>query len=184
MANGRSGKFGRSHSAQLVGRNGSGIRLDADFAGALDAYEKVIKEKVLRSGAAATARFFYQHMRAVVPVKEGTLYGALYHWHDPKQSNANRQVYATGPNKAKAPHWAQIEYGHWLYNRYAGGRWLESKSNKNARGPAAHDLPGRLEVPVWVPAKPYIQAAWDMRSGAFAAGIEAMKRRAKEEMSS
>lgn len=183
MANGRGVRTSRSRSAQLVGRNSSGIKFDADFAGALGAYEKTIKEKVLRSGAAGAARFFYQHMRAVVPVKEGTLYGAIYHWHDPKQSGPNRQVYAIGPNKSKAPHWAHIEYGHWLFNRYAGGRWLESKSNKNARGPSAHDLPGRLEVPVWVGPKPYIQPAWDMRESAFAAGMEAMKRRAKEELS-
>ena len=182
MANGRGGSRSRSHSAQLVGRNGSGVKFNADFAGALDAYEKAIKEKVLRSGAAATARAFYLQMRAIVPVKEGTLYGAIYHWHDNKQSGPVKQVYSIGPNKSKAPHWAQVEYGHWLYNRYAGGRWLQSKSNKNARGPGAHDLPGRLETPVWVAAKPYIQPAWDIRESAFAAGIEAMKRRAKEEL--
>jgi hypothetical protein len=181
MANARTVKRA-SKTAQLVQRNGVRVSLNADFATALESYKKTILEKVLRSGAATTARTFYLAMRANVPVKEGDLYGAMYHWHDPKQSGQTKQVYYAGPNKRKAPHWAFIEYGHWLYNRYANGSWLQSKSNKNARGPQAHDLPGRLDIPVWVPAKPYIQPAWDRRDAAFAAGMEAMKRRAQEEL--
>jgi hypothetical protein len=178
MANGRSGRTVRSRVAARVPAQ----RVNMGFEEALDNYEKVIKEKVLRSGAAAIAKTFYLEMRARVPVDKGTLFGSIYHWHDAKRSGFDRQVYMAGPNKRTAPHWAQIEYGHWLYNKNIDGKWQKSKSQPNARGPQAHDLPGALEIPVWVPAKPYIQPAWDVRETAFRNGLEAMKRRAKEEL--
>jgi hypothetical protein len=89
-------------------------------------------------------------------------------------------VYTIGPNKGKAQHWYNVEYGHWLYNRYANGRWLRSKSNKNRRGPSAHDIPsGRLLTPQWVAGDRYIDRTWEQNKDA---AVAAMKRRFAEKV--
>jgi hypothetical protein len=166
----------RRRVAQRVGRSSVSATFTGDMAAALRTFAAEKVAQIARPAARAGALVFYGEMRMKVPVDEGTLYGSIYHYYDKQKSTGNMHVYAIGPNKRVAPHWAWIEYGHWLYNRQAEGRWLESKSNKNARGPSAHDLPGRLDTPRWVPADPYIRPAF----GQVQRAIDAALTRAKE----
>lgn len=89
-----------------------GISVLSDVSQALRKLEKGVLEKVLRSGARAGALVFYNEMRLKVPFATGRLYDSIYHWHDDKKSSAKRQTYATGPNKARAPHWHWVEFGN------------------------------------------------------------------------
>ena len=143
--------------------------------------EKRVLPLVLRSGAYAGIRVFYDEMRLRVPVDEGTLYQAIYHWHDDRRSGPFQQVYAAGPNKRKAPHWYVVEFGHWLYNRRGpDGKWLRSKSDSGSRGPGAHNLAGALATPVWVPAQPYVRPTWEAMKGV---ALGAMRVRMRERFS-
>lgn len=138
---------------------------------ALKALENAIKEKVLRSAAYAGARVFYDEMRTRVPVDEGTLYGAIYHYHLEKQSGPTKQLYAIGPNKVKAPHWYNVEYGHWRVNVLIrrGGRWIATKQ--------------RLPAPLWVPGKPYVRPTYDSRKQAAVKAMQVrFEQRLKEVM--
>jgi hypothetical protein len=144
-----------------------------------------IRTKVLRSAAYAGAKIYYDEMRRIVPVKEGELHNAIYHFHDESRSSDKRQTYVIGPNKVKAPHWYWIEFGHWLYNRYADGKWLRSKRNQNARvgkpEPGGwgdvHSLPGARDVPMFVPGKQYIWRTYDAKRAEVA---KAVVRRAQQ----
>ena len=141
------------------------VDMQADVGGAvagLAKLERLVKEKVLRSGAFAGSNVFYLEMRQQVPVRQGTLYGAIYQWHD-ETSTGDRQTYYIGPNKRKAPHWHFIEYGHWLYNIMVNGKWQRSKATRNARGPGAHTLPGARQPPVWVPPQPFVRPTWESK---------------------
>lgn len=178
----------RSKKAILGPRQAMGINIEGDIQASLEKFEKKIKEQVLRSGARAGALVFYNEMRAKVPVDSGTLYGAIYHWHDDKKSGPDRQVYAIGPNKSKAPHWHHVEYGHWRYNRQSPtGQWLRSKAKgaqsvpwPNQQPPENHPLPGRLETPVWTPAYPYIRPTWQRVGDAMKAAMNRMRERMTE----
>lgn len=114
MANAR-GSRRRAHAstAAMFQKDGVGVAfLGPDIEQVNKALEKGIQEKVLRSAARAGIDVFYKEIRLKVPFRTGQLYEAIYQWHDYKQSTATRQVYATGPNKKKAPHWHQVEYGN------------------------------------------------------------------------
>lgn len=116
MANGRAGGKRRgSHasSAQTFKKDSFGVTFSGpDIAELHKALEKGIQEKVLRSAARAGIDVFYKEIRLRVPFATGKLYESIYQWHDDKQSKPTRQVYATGPNKRKAPHWHWVEYGN------------------------------------------------------------------------
>ena len=180
----------RSRAMKVPGQ-GISFSLEGDFTEKLRKLDNDLRTKVLRSGAYAAARVIYDEMHQQVPVgKTGKLYASIYHWHDDKRSTSGKQIYAIGPNKqgaigatkgadgqAKepgfAPHWHLIEYGHWRYNRSINGRWQRSKSVKSKRGPDAHDLPGALAVPVWVPAIPFVRRTWDNKiQAALDAGLK------------
>lgn len=125
-------------------------------------FARKVVEQVLRPGAYAGAKMIYDGMRLKVPVAQGSLRDAIYHWHDGKRSRPDRQIYLIGPNKKEAPHWHWIEFGHWLYNKSRGkDDWLRSKSNPNGRGPGAHDLPGAREERLWVGPKAFVRPTWD-----------------------
>lgn len=127
-----------------------------------DRFVDAFMAKVLRPGAYAGANLIYEGMRMKVPVGTGQLRDAIYHWYDDKRSTSERHVYLIGPNKSKAPHWYNVEFGHWLYNkRTSNGVWLRSKSDPNARGPGAHDLPGAREQRKWVLPQAYIRPTWE-----------------------
>lgn len=162
MANGRAGLRARGGHKGLR-RYVADVVFKSNIEENMRQFSKKIIEPATRSAAYAGIKVFYDEMHRLVPVKEGTLYNAIYHWHDDRHSGPLRQIYATGPNKVKAPHWYNVEFGHWRYNRFdtVGGHWMRSKSSPSARGPGAHDLPGALQTPVWVPASPYIRPTWE-----------------------
>ncbi len=164
MANGRN-RARRSHASGPVTFpvNGSAVSIDGDLSASLKALEAALREKVLRSAAYAGAKVFYNEMRLRVPVKSGRLYAAIYHAHSPELSKPDRQVYRIGPNKRKAPHWHQVEFGHWRVNAIIDGKFTKMK----------------LAEPVWVPAHPYVRPTYEAKAGA---ALTAMKTRMSERM--
>lgn len=191
MANGRNpgaARSARTRQVRLFDSAGVRVTLEGDLAAQIRAFAAEIQEKVVRPMTYAGARIMYDAMRYNVPLKSGQLRDSIYHWFDDKRSNTSRKIYMIGPNKAKAPHWYNVEYGHWRYNKVVDGRFIRSKSNKNARVPVnegvitgdfrqAHDLPGALNAPVWVPANPYIRVTFDQN---VQRALQAMKQRARE----
>lgn len=127
------------------------MELDGDLSNALVGLESALLDKVLRPMAHAGIEVFYKGLRESVPVDEGTLYGSIYQWHDHKRSTRTRQVYASGPNKRKAPHWHNAEHGHWRVNVvvFRQGRWIATKE--------------RLPQPKWVMGKPYIRPTYEAK---------------------
>lgn len=155
--------------ASVGPRQSIGIGFKSNIKESLQTFTKEVQEKVVRSGARAAALVFYNDMRQRVPVDTGDLYGSIYHWFDTKQSVQGKQVYAIGPNKAKAPHWHLIEYGHWRVNkivRLENGQLVATKE--------------RLDVPIWVAAQPYIRPAWSLVNQALEAGRQRMRERMAE----
>jgi HK97 gp10 family phage protein len=169
--------------AQLYGAKKAGSAIEGDLIGALDRFESELREKALRPAAFAGAKMMRDEVKMRVPKKTGKLHDAIFMFFDNAQSSETVKTYLVGPNKRKAPHWYVVEYGHFLYNRYAAGRWLRSKSKPSARGTPGtmdvHDLPGRRESPKWVPPKPYLRPSYD---GKIRACLEAMKARLAEKV--
>lgn len=149
------------------------MKIHGDMKGALRKLGGEDMTRALRSGVYAAAKVLYTDMLLRVPIHEGGLVDAIYHWHDDKLSTATRQVYRIGPNKAKAPHWHLVEYGHWrrnvVYRDKRTGRMIATRK--------------RLEVPVWVPAYPYIRPTYDgMIGNAMSAAKIRLKQRVGEFM--
>lgn len=163
----------RPSKARLFQADGkAGASLSASLVAQMRQYTENVRERALRAGTAAAAEVFYREMRVRVPVETGQLRDSIYQYRNVTLSVDGKHVYEVGPNKRIAPHWYNVEYGHWRYNASANGVfWLQSKSKKNARvsNPpdgfkAVHDLPGALDVPAWTPASPYIRPTWDAKS--------------------
>jgi hypothetical protein len=154
---------------------------------ALEKLEVELREHIIRSVAYAGADLMYKAMKMHVPVRTGETYGAIYHWFDKKRSTDWKKIYMIGPNKQKAFHWYNLEYGHYRYNKSIDFKWQKSKSNKNAKvstpgtmDTSVHDIAkGRLPIPIWVPATPFIRETY---SGNIDAALEAGKRRMREKM--
>lgn len=174
----RRGRGGRKQTQYFSPDRKAGVRIDESIVGALENLRADLQTKVLRSAAYAGAKLLADEMVVRAPVDAGTLRNAIYTWHDDKQSTQLKQVYFVGVNKREASHWFWIEYGHWRYNQSVNGYWQKSKSKPNARGPSAHDLPGALPSPVWVPAVPYIRPTADRMGDA----IQAMQARLAERL--
>ncbi len=167
MANGRGGRRGRSRTTAFFPKALITMGVESSATAGLDALEAGIREKVLRPMAYAGIKVFYDEIRQRVPVAGGTLFGSIYHYHVERESGPDKQVYATGPNKKKAPHWYNVEYGHWLVNKVikVNGKFVATKD--------------RLPTPVWVPGVPYVRPAYDAkRATAFAA----MRKRGTEKL--
>lgn len=176
------------HRAKVFPRAGVRVTFNENIVQALRTIRTEVAEKVLRSAAHGGAQSLYLTMKANVPGKDspestGTLYASIYHWYDKNGSQPTHKIYYIGPNKKKASHWYNVEYGHWRYNKSINRRWQRSKSNRNARGPGAHDLPGALEVPVWVPAHSYIRKTMTSMDEAMRKALEHAQRRWEEETS-
>lgn len=147
---------GRSHQLQRYAPDSrNGARVEQSLAAAFEKVSAELLEKVARSGARAGALVFYDEMRARAPDDEGELRDAIYHWHDDDAQARGVQRYLVGPNKAKAPHWYWVEYGHWRTNVVFQGK----------DGSTWH-ITRKLAHPVWVPAKPYVRPTWDAKAGA------------------
>lgn len=116
----------------------------------------------LRRAAAAGAVVLYDEMRTRVPVREGTLKDSIYRYWVRRDGDSERQTYYIGPNKAKAPHWHLVEYGHMrinvVFRDEVTGELIVTKR--------------RLPAPAWVPAQPYIRPAFDARA---ADAVQAMR---------
>ena len=101
-----------------------GMNLTGDMLGALDKFEKDIKEKVIMSGVAAMGRVIYDEVKLNTSgaraggkpldppgVKTGTLDRAIYRVYSPERSSDGVKVYKVSVNRSKAPHWFLIEFG-------------------------------------------------------------------------
>lgn len=138
---------------------------------------------VLRSAAHAAAKVMYAELQVKVPVKKGVLRDSLFRWFDTKRSTPTKQIYLVGPNKRVAGHWANVEFGHFRYNRYAGnGKWRKSLLDKGAKAGKTksvkgqwHGGPGALEQPKWVVPHPYLRPAWEAQKKNV---VVAMRKRA------
>lgn len=91
-------------------------KLNGDFEADLSKFEKVIREKVLFSGAATMANVIYAEVKlnAAPPRlgrKTGNLESAIYQVYSPERSTAERKVYKISWNHKKAPHGGLIEFG-------------------------------------------------------------------------
>lgn len=147
----------------------AGAEISESMSGALEQFTNLFQAKILRSGVYAAAKVISSELKTRVPKKTGALYGSIFHYHDDKRSVNGHQVYLVGYNKVKAPHWFNVEYGHWRVNvgRYVDGEWIPSKR--------------RLAQPKWVEAKPYLRSTFDAKAGeAVRAAIARMGERMRE----
>jgi hypothetical protein len=155
--------------------------LQGDLAAVFDNLKKDVRESVLRPAVYAGAKVIYDGARQNVPVESGKLYGAIFHYYEEGNSSDTHKSYLIGPNKRQAPHWYNVEYGHWRYNKSINHKWMRSKSNPNRRGPAAHDIAsGRLPSPIRVQAVPYMHDTWNSLK---LEALEAMKLRFAQRLS-
>lgn len=156
--------------AKMVAGQSISMGLSGDFMAGIEKLASVVKDSAAKSGAWAAATVLYDEMGVRVPKDQGKLSDSLYRWHDEAQSADGRQVYAIGVNKRKAPHWHLIEYGHWRHYQTVkiGGQWVTLKARP-------------LDMPVWVPASPYIRPAFDAKiHTALDAAKQRMAARIKE----
>jgi len=130
---------------------------------------------VLRSAAHAGAVVMYNELHAKVPVEKGVLKESLFRWFDTKRSTPTVQRYLVGPNKQEAGHWANVEFGHFRYNKSLGkGKWAKSKLAKGQTGKTKntkgqwHGGRGALDAAKWVPPHPYLRPAWEAKKGTVA----------------
>lgn len=142
----------------------------SDLEARLAGLEADMLEHALRSSARAGALVLYEEIKLRADsFKEpsGKIQRAIYHWFDDKRSTPTRKTYMVGVNKRKAPHWHNVEYGHWrinvVYRDEATGKLIPTRA--------------RLPAPKWVPAYSYLRSAWDARRGD---ALRAMARRARE----
>lgn len=143
----------------------AGAKMSASLADQLAALSAGMEQHALRSAAYAGAQVLSSEVETrVAPMsKSGLLRSAIYHVHVARLSGPTRQVYEVGVNKGKAPHWHQIEYGHWRINVVVRGKNGELITLKQ-----------RLPQPAWLPAHPYLRPAWNAKARE---AIEAMQRR-------
>lgn len=148
----------------------AGATFTSSLSGALAQLSEELSTTALRSATHAGAKVLYDelHQRVSAMSDSGQLLGSVYRWHDDDKSVGGKQTYAIGVNKRKAPHWYNVEYGHWRINvlvKVAGGKFVATKE--------------RLKTPVWVEAHPYLRPTWDAAS---AAAMSAMKGRLAEKV--
>lgn len=141
---------GRSHQARYFAPDTkAGAQVRGSITGALQQLRDDVQTQALRSAVYAGAKLLADELERRVPVDDGQLKGAVYTWHDDKRSRDGRQLYVVGVNKKQAPHWFNVEYGHWRINVVyrVGNRVIPTKQ--------------RLPTPVWTPAHPYLRPTAD-----------------------
>jgi hypothetical protein len=163
------------------------IRAQIDLSGWEHALQQLggpAKESLARSMAVAGGKVLRDEAKARAPVDSGRLRASIYLAYKTDRSTGDRQIYSVSWNSGHlggAPHGHLIEFGHWRYNKIVNGvpqRSLRA-GLKRGRGPQDHEGPGALDVPVWVPARPFLRPALDA-AGARAA--EAMFARGRERL--
>lgn len=112
--------------------------------------------------------------------RRGVLAGSVYLAYDKILSKPDFVSYKIAWNAKVAPHGYLIEFGHWRYNKFIGGKPQHSllAGVKKGSGPQSHGGPGALDVPEWVPAKPFLRPTIDAYGQA---AVNAMMARAKIE---
>ena len=145
----------------------AGAAMRGSLVDALRQYSTAVQESALRSAVYAGAKVLAAELERRVPVDDGVLKDAIYSYHDDRKSVDGRQVYAVGVNKGKAPHWFNVEYGHFRVNAgyYVGAKWIPLKA--------------RLADPAWVMPKPYLRPTWDAKG---AEAVQAMQARMREKL--
>jgi hypothetical protein len=185
----RKGAKRRTHKAEFFAPDSkAGAKMRGSIAGILESFTADIKEKALRSAAYAGAKVFYDEMKERTAgiddsgpeVKKGTLHDAVYHAHVESKSGNGREVYHIGPNKSKAPHWFNVEYGHFRIN-------LLIPVDDDYSGPAKVVLgrdgkkyiatKDRLPAPAFTPPYPYARPTFDSKSQE---AVRAMQKRLVE----
>lgn len=78
---------------------------------AMEKYAEYVKTGVIRAGTQAAAQEFYDEAKMRVPVKSGTLKGAIYQVYSESKSGDGKATYHISWNKVKAPHGHLIEFG-------------------------------------------------------------------------
>lgn len=78
---------------------------------AIEKYAEHVKTSVVRAGTQAAAQEFYDEAKMRVPVKSGTLKGAIYQVYSESNSGDGKATYHISWNKRKAPHGHLIEFG-------------------------------------------------------------------------
>lgn len=113
----------RSAARTFAPDSKSGARIATSMKGVLQRLSEDIRTKALRSAAHAGAIVFYNEMKRRTEGiddgpegQSGTLNASIFRYHDYRYSGGWRQRYLIGPNKAKAKHWFNVEYGHWRVN--------------------------------------------------------------------
>lgn len=157
----------RSRVATLRPKRSVAIKIRGDMVGALTRFEEEVKGDALKSAAWAGATVMYDEMRERVPTKSGGLKDSIYRWRDRGKQSKDLVVYAIGPNKAKAPHWHLIEYGHYLINVVI----------KNAITGESQGLKTRRLQKTFVPPVPYIRPTFNAK---VRQALTAMRRRLGE----
>ena len=144
----------------------AGAQVRGSIVGALQRLQADVQDKALRSAVYAGARLLGEELERRIPVDDGQLKASAYTWHDDRRSGGGRQVYVVGVNKRQAPHWFNVEYGHWRINVVIriGDRIVPTKA--------------RLPQPVWTPAHPYLRPTADRMPEA----VRAMQRRLVERL--
>lgn len=114
---------------RLYERDGVTVGWDSDISRNFEELEEYVRSKVIRSAARAGILAFYNEMKRLAPVKRGVLRDSIYHWYDLKQSTDTTKIYATGPNKKKAPHWHWVEFGNAMRpaNPYIRPVWMANQ---------------------------------------------------------
>lgn len=150
-----------------AGKDAFSVTLDDGISRGLHRFAASLRDQALRPAAHTAAKVLYDEVKQRAPVESGRLKSAVYRWHDDGQSKNGRQVYAVGVNKRRAPHWHNVEYGHWRINKFVliNGKWVPTKE--------------RLANPVWVPGKPYFRPAYDAK---IHEAVEAGKQRLAEKL--
>lgn len=146
-----------------------GSAFGRDMAEQLSQFAASVEQHALRSAAYAGAKVLADELEIRVPVHEGVLKDAIYTWHDDKRSRDGQQWYTVGINVSKAPHWSNVEHGHWRYNvvyRSPTGELIPTKR--------------RLPTPQWVPAHPYLRPTADRMGDALEAAKARLAERVQE----
>jgi hypothetical protein len=174
---------GKNRNTKLYTSTDSKVSFSSSLSAQLETLAQNLQSKVAASAAFAGSDLLYKEMRRLVPVETGKLYGAIYQYHNDALSTSSRHIYSIGPNKREAPHWWNVEYGHWRYNRSVGGKFLRSKEakDKNKRGPEYHTIQaGMLKERQWVVGIPYTRMTADRMPDAIAAMKKRFAERIKE----
>lgn len=165
----RSSRPSRPSRAQFFGADTrAGARMRGSLVDVLAQLQEDVRGKALRSAVYAGAKVLADELEVRVPVDEGVLKDAIYTHHDDRRSGNGQQIYQVGVNKSKAPHWYNVEYGHWRINVVlrVNGRWVATKD--------------RLPTPVWTPAHPYLRPTADRMPEALRAMQRRLAQRVRE----